>query len=544
MNDTLANSEKITLLPEALRGGMESKFEFEAILRSLNNTVIVSITDAKGTIEYVNDMFVKTSKYPREELIGQNHRILKSGFHPPEVYADLWATISSGNPWRGEIKNRAKDGSYYWVDANIAPIYGLDGSIKKYIAIRFLITDRKRAEEESAHQVTKLEDTRHAMLNLLEDIEKERKISESTAIDLQKFQLAVEHVSQHIIITDADGIILYANPAVERVTGYSRAEIIGNKPSLWGRQMPQEFYTALWHTIKDEKKTFVGELKNKKKNGKIYAAHSTISPVVGADGEVKFFIGLEVDVTEQLALEAARMSFISIASHQLRTPLTSMRWSSEMLMDGDAGEITAGQRNLIENIYSGTMRMTSLVNLLLQISRVEAGRLKIEPTPIDFKNVIQGVTSSLKSFLDAKSQHVEIRAVPDPFPVIPMDQEVIWQVFQNLISNASRYGPEKKPIIISMTVQGANAKCAVTDTGIGIPKDQQHRIFEKFFRAENALRLVPEGSGLGLALVKALVEGWHGEVWFESAENEGSTFYFTIPLAGEDAKEGEVSLKV
>lgn len=154
-------------------------------------------------------------------------------------------------------------------------------------------------------KVTDLEKNKKATLNLLEDLEKEKKLSESQAAELTKFKLVIDNTSQHIIITDIDGIIIYANHAVEIITGYSINEVIGQKPSLWGMQMPTEFYTDLWKTIKVDKKTFSGEITNKRKNGEIYTAKSFISPVLDDSGDIKFFVGLETDISKEKSLESA-----------------------------------------------------------------------------------------------------------------------------------------------------------------------------------------------------------------------------------------------
>ncbi len=131
----------------------------KAILSALNKSVLVSMTDAHGTIIYANDMFVSVSKYSREELIGENHRILKSGFHPDAFYHGLWSTISHGHVWRGEIKNKAKDGTFYWVDSNISPIFDEFGKVQGYVAIRFLITGKKELEEKLKEKNKELEKT-------------------------------------------------------------------------------------------------------------------------------------------------------------------------------------------------------------------------------------------------------------------------------------------------------------------------------------------------------------------------------------------------
>lgn len=161
----------------------------ESMLNALNTLAIVSETDPQGAMTYVNDKFLEISKYERKELIGQNHRILKSGFMPPAIYEDLWKTISSGKVWRGEIKNKAKDGSFYWVDASIAPIFGTDGAIAKYLAVRFPITDKKENEDRA---------------NLLAGI--------------------VEQTSQAWGIADISGKMMNANKAFLIMFGYTLAE--------------------------------------------------------------------------------------------------------------------------------------------------------------------------------------------------------------------------------------------------------------------------------------------------------------------------------
>lgn len=154
-------------------------------------------------------------------------------------------------------------------------------------------------------KVSDLEKTKKAVVNLLEDIEVEKKISENQADDLKKFKLVLENTSQHVIITNPEGVIIYANPAVEKITGYSKDEVIGNRPSLWGRQMPADFYEKMWAKIKDDKETFSGEIQNKRKNGEVYTAKSIISPVIGDNGEIEFFVGIETDISKEKALEKA-----------------------------------------------------------------------------------------------------------------------------------------------------------------------------------------------------------------------------------------------
>lgn len=248
------------------------------------------------------------------------------------------------------------------------------------------------------------------------------------------------------------------------------------------------------------------------------------------------------DITEERELDEAKSSFISIASHQLRVPLTTMRWYSEMLAAGDAGELMERQREFAEAIESGAEHMVSLLDTLLQIARVEADRVQVNPRPTDFKQLTQEVIMSMSSTFDKKRQQVVIDTSSN-LPEVSMDQEIAWQVIQNLLSNASRYSPDGKNISVDISLDDAAEELvySVRDRGIGIPAHEREHIFEKFYRAPNAVRYAPEGTGLGLNLAKQLVEKWGGKIWVESEEGTGSTFSFTVPLHGVSSG-GEVKL--
>src|SRR3989344_2905379 len=226
-------------------GQSASMEHYNALLSALNQAALVSETDSKGNIIFVNDKFIEVAKYSREELIGQNHRILKSGHQPEEMFIELWKTISAGRVWHGEIKNRAKDGSYYWVETSIAPILDPNGKPERYISVRFVVTDKRINEERLIIQNTELEKTKKAMLNILEDVEEEKNKTGLLAHELQKFKIALDGTSDHVIITDPNGTILSPNASIERVTGFSPQEVIGKKAGtkeLWGGNMPQDFY--------------------------------------------------------------------------------------------------------------------------------------------------------------------------------------------------------------------------------------------------------------------------------------------------------------
>ena len=219
------------------------------------------------------------------------------------------------------------------------------------------------------------ENSQKAVINLLEDIEEEKDTSEELAKDLEKFKLAVDNVSDHVVITDPEGIIIYGNKAIEKITGYSFNEFMNKKAGVLWRsdKMSKEFYEKMWKTIKEDKDIFTGEIINKRKNGEEYHVMASISPILNRRGEIMFFVGLEKDITKEKEIDRAKTELISLASHQLRTPLSTINWYTEMLLSGDAGEINDDQKSYLQEIYTGNQRMVDLVNALLNVSRLELG---------------------------------------------------------------------------------------------------------------------------------------------------------------------------
>ena len=396
-------------------------------------------------------------------------------------------------------------------------------------------------------QMGETERAKKALLNLLEDT---RVAEEKADQERNMYLLLLSSIGEGVLVLDTERKVTITNKVAEKVLEYNAQEMVGkrfdellkfvhaNKSPLeetfWDQAFGSKFSLSPSSDV-----SVIG------KNGNVVPIFIIVAPIV--DSHTQEFKGVIItfrDVREERALEEARIGFISTASHQLRTPLTSMRWFSEMLLGGDAGALSEEQKHFVERIYQGTDRMIALVNLLLQLARVEAGRVKVEPVPVDLKATTEGVILTTKVNFDNKQQVIDIKTDPVPLPVVPMDQDMLWQVIQNLLSNANRYAPVASTIFVSIIQKDEEIEYSVKDTGIGIPKDQQGRLFEKFFRADNAISAVPEGSGLGLSLVKILVEGWGGKIWFETEENKGTEFHFTIPLTGMQARDGDVKLTV
>jgi PAS domain S-box-containing protein len=388
-----------------------------------------------------------------------------------------------------------------------------------------------------------LNKTKIATINILEDVESERNKTSELAKNLEKFKLALDNASDHIVITDSEGIALYANKGLEKITGYSIEESIGKKAgTLWSYPMSKEYYQKMWKTIKNDKKDFDGEIKNRRKNGEIYDAKITISPVLNDKKEVEFFIGIERDITHEKMVDAAKTEFVSLASHQLRTPLSSINWYAEMLLAGDGGELNPEQKNFVDEIYNGNQRMVELVNSLLNVSRLELGTFAVDPEPTDIIKTAQSVLNELKPTTISKKIKVNFETDQD-MPIIQADPKLLRIIFQNLLSNAVKYTPEKGVVTLKISRNNKNLIAEVTDTGYGIPTADQPRIFEKLFRAENVREKDTEGTGLGLYIVKSIISHAGGKISFKSVENQGTTFYVEIPLSGMKKKIGDKKIE-
>jgi PAS domain S-box-containing protein len=384
-------------------------------------------------------------------------------------------------------------------------------------------------------KMNELERSKTASMNLLEDIQYEKKESQKLAADLEKFKLAVDNASDHVVITDVDGTVLYANRAVTLVTGYSAKEVIGHKPNLWGGQMNKGFYEMLWRTIKTDKKPFHGEIVNKKKWGEIYTADVYIAPILDAGNNVLFFIGIERDITKAKEIDRAKSELVSIASHQLRTPLTSTNWYTELLRENYGDKMTKPQKELVDEIYKSNKRMVRLVNALLNVSRIDMGTLERHPTSVPVCEVVEAVTSDLKAEWTKKKITVK-RICKDKDLTVFMDRALLLNIFQNVLENAIKYSPVGSSITIADEKKDEWVLFSVKDEGCGIPEAQKEKIFTKMFRADNARKIDPDGNGLGLYLVRAIVEQSGGTVWFESEENKGTTFIFALPTTKELAE--------
>ena len=262
-----------------------------------------------------------------------------------------------------------------------------------------------------------------------------------------------------------------------------------------------------------------------------------IAPVPGEDGRQPLGRILVLrDVTRERELDTMKTDFVSVVSHELRTPLTSIKGYTDLLLSGVAGELSVLQAEFLGIVQGSTTRLSSLINDILDISRIESGTLEIRHEPIDYRRIVSDTLRLMKAAADEKQISLDA-ALPETLPAVRGDADKVTQVLANLVSNAIKYTPEDGWVKVSLEVVGeASVTTCVADSGIGIRPEDQKKLFQKFFRADNTSTREAGGTGLGLVIAKTLIELLGGTIWVESEAGRGSRFFFTLPLFPESAR--------
>jgi len=363
-----------------------------------------------------------------------------------------------------------------------------------------------------------------------------KKNTSSQVIGLSVFKSVVDNSPNAVIILNIGGVILYANNVALKLIELPVNQVISKKYNLIrfvDGKTGKDLNDLIGKSIKSGKgvKDLNKDSVVLKPNGKTISVSVSIIPFKNQDNQMAGGFIIIRDTTKDKAFEQTKTEFVSLASHQLRTPLSTINWYSEMMLTGDAGKLTKEQNRYVEEIYHGTQRMIELVNDLLNISRIDLGTITIKPETVDFKEVTESVLSEL--FPQIKNKKIKVEKNYDKtVPQIMLDSKLARIICQNLLSNAVKYTPANGKVFISINKVKNKLLIKIADTGIGIPKEDQAKIFSRLFRAKNAKEKLTEGTGLGLYIVQLAVEKLGGKVWFESIENGGTTFYVSIPLKG------------
>lgn len=380
--------------------------------------------------------------------------------------------------------------------------------------------------------------------SITEDLHYERNIA--VAND-RKSNAILTSIGDAVFAVNNKGHVTLFNPAAEHISGYAANEALGKPYDKILRFISEESGRPHFGFIKQALAGHVSSMKNHtmliRKDGTKVAVADSAAPIRDSKGAIQGAIIVFRDVSKEQALDKAKTEFVSLASHQLRTPLSAINWFSEMLLHEDAGKLNKDQHEYLREIYEGNQRMIELVDSLLNVSRLEVGKLRNDPKPTSMQELAESLhkelqTSILNKGIDYTSH------IPAKLPTVFADPKLLRMVVQNLLSNAVKYTTEKGKVTLVMREAspadiadklnpGHYLYIGVTDNGYGIPVAQQDKIFQKLFRADNVRKLDVEGTGLGLYIVKEVAEKFGGAIWFESEEGKGTTFHVLIPFKTE-----------
>ncbi len=372
----------------------------------------------------------------------------------------------------------------------------------------------------------------------------EKKVLERTRsleIIRAKEEAILLSIGDGLLATDEKGNIIFINKTAEDLLGKKSKEVVGKHfPNVIPLEDEKELVIPLEkHPVN---KVLVAGATTaslpiayyRRKDKKRFPMAIIATPVI-LEGKVIGTIKVFRDITSEREIDKAKTEFVSLASHQLRTPLSTVNWYAEMLLAGDVGELNERQNKYLHEVYRSNQRMVELVNALLDVASLELGTFSNEPEPTNICTLTENVIDEQKPQIDAKKIRFSFSCGKN-ISLMQADPKLMRMVIQNLLSNAVKYTPGGGRITVSISLADTkNVLLKVADTGYGIPENQQNKIFTKLFRADNVRNKDTDGTGLGLYIVKSVVENSGGKIWFESSggkKNTGTTFYVTLPLYG------------
>jgi hypothetical protein len=487
---------------------------------ALDQSSIVSIADTKGCISYVNDNFCNISGYSKDELVGADHRLLNSGYHKWEFMHDLWSTISKGHIWSGDIRNRSKDGEIYWVSATIVPFLDKNSRPYQYLSIINDITKRKKAESEILWN--------QAMLNEAQTIAR----MGNWDIDIQtrackwsdefynllgygryEIECSIEAFLDRIHPEDVSDFAQFIETSIAQGTASTFNFRLVRKDG------------QVRHMFGESKFEFDGQLKPIRAYGII----QDITEMKQAEEQIRFLNeNLEKiveDRTNQLTdANKSLETFTYLVSHDLRAPARAIRAFSKIIQEEYADKFDEELRTMFGHIDDCSKQLNEIIQDTLAL--VKHDSQKIDDAEVDMDLLVNKVWQEIAVAVPHHAR-LDLKALP----MVKGDSSMLHQVVYNLLSNAVKYsGRKSNPLItIGFERNGDHGVFYIKDNGAGFDMKNYHRLFGAFQRLHGYSDF--EGTGVGLVLVKKIVERHGGQIWADAEVDEGATFYFTLPLA-------------
>lgn len=503
--------------------------DVRSAFNALEAASIVTITDDKGIIIDVNDQFCEISKYMKAELIGYSHPILNSEFYSVVQYEDLQETLSKGRVWKGEMKNYTKDGYEYWLDLIVVPIVAEHRAGYHYMSIGTDITHHKQKEVHLLHTLDNLRDIENAL-----------------------------DESSIVAITDDKGVITYINDKFCEISKYDRHELVGRTHRVINSRFhPKSFFKEMWDTIRAGQ-VWKGEVKNRAKDGSEYWMNTTIVPFLNEEGKPHQFISIRMDITDRVLADAElaerteqlakardeaiqssliKSQFLANMSHELRTPLNAIIGYSEMLQE-EAEEL--GEPLFAEDlnkISRAGNHLLALINDILDISKIEAGKMELDSETYALPSLIQDVLTTIQPLVDGKGN--KLQTIGKEEGEITVDITKLRQILINLLSNANKF-TEAGSITFEIDRERRGDRDGisfrVSDTGIGITSEQMEKLFQPFTQADASTTRKYGGTGLGLVISQRFIHFMGGDIEVESVFGVGSTFTCWLPTSSNELK--------
>jgi two-component system, sensor histidine kinase and response regulator len=508
------------------------RIESELTKRSLaveQSPESIVITDLDGCIEYVNDAFTANTGYRREEALGQNPRILKSGLTPPEIFDELWECLLRGEVWHGELINRRKNGEFYTELASISPIRQADGHITHYLAVKADVTEQKRLAEE-------LDQYRHHLEELVEA--RTLELRQQT----RSLQALIDNLPHLAWMKDREGRFVAVNRVFAEAKGRAPSEIIGlTDYELWSHEMAERYRV-------DDAEVMAGRAQRTLEMPSVTnpkAIYETFkAPILDDTGEALGTVGFARDIRPQREMEAelarraelaesavrAKSAFLANMSHEIRTPMNAILGLAHLLR---RELINPANINRLDKIESAARHLLTVINDILDLSKIEAGKLQLSDEDFSAVMLVDQVSSLILDEARAKGLSLKVDLDPE-LPWMRGDVTRLRQALLNYASNAVKFTHTGVVTIrvrlLERDAESMTVRFEVEDTGIGIPPDKQPKLFQAFEQADTSTTRRYGGTGLGLAITAQLARMMGGDAGADSIAGQGSTFWFTVRL--------------